>query len=84
MNGNQALVSEHQSVNPWREAISILSEKYRRFSFVHPVTQYNFGGRGLMLKMRCKGGFPVITETTRSELPSMRQLAEQFPVIAWI
>ena len=33
----ERLISEHQSVNPWREAISILSAKYKRFSFVHPV-----------------------------------------------
>ena len=31
------LISEHQSVNPSREAISILSGKYKRFAFVHPV-----------------------------------------------
>ena len=31
------LISEHQSVNPSREAISILSGKYQRFMFVHPV-----------------------------------------------
>ena len=31
------LISEHQSVNPSREAISILSGKYKRFTFVHPV-----------------------------------------------
>ena len=31
------LISEHQSVNPSREAISILSEKYKRFTFVRPV-----------------------------------------------
>ena len=31
------LISEHQSVNPLREAISILSVKYKRFMFVHPV-----------------------------------------------
>ena len=33
------LIFEHQSVNPSREAISILSEKYKRFTFVHPVAQ---------------------------------------------
>ena len=33
------LTSEHQRVNPWREPISILSRKYKRFTFVHPVTQ---------------------------------------------
>ena len=32
------LISEHQSVNPSREAISILSEKYKRFAFVHPMS----------------------------------------------
>ena len=31
------LISGHQSVNPWREAISILSGKYKRLTFVHPV-----------------------------------------------
>ena len=33
------LISEHQSVNPWREEISILSRKYKRFTFVHPVVK---------------------------------------------
>ena len=32
------LKSGHQIVNPSREAISILSGKYKRFTFVHPVT----------------------------------------------
>ena len=31
------LISGHQSVNPSSEAISILSDKYKRFMFVHPV-----------------------------------------------
>ena len=31
------LTSGDQSVNPSREAISILSGKYKRFTFVHPV-----------------------------------------------
>ena len=31
------LVSGQQGVNPSREAISILSGKYKRFMFVHPV-----------------------------------------------
>ena len=31
------LISGHQSVNPPRETISILSGKYKRFTFVHPV-----------------------------------------------
>ena len=31
------LISGHQSVNPTREAISILSGKYKRFTFVHHV-----------------------------------------------
>ena len=33
------LISGQQSVNPSREAISILSGKYKRFTFVHPVSQ---------------------------------------------
>ena len=32
------LISGHQSVNPSREAISILSGKHKRFTFVHPVS----------------------------------------------
>ena len=31
------LMSEHQSVNPSREATSVLSGKYKRFTFVHPL-----------------------------------------------
>ena len=31
------LISEHQSVNPSRESISILSGKYKRFTFIHSV-----------------------------------------------
>ena len=34
------LISEHQRVNPSREAISILSGKYKRFTFVHPVCPF--------------------------------------------
>ena len=33
------LISGQQSVNPSRKAISILSGKYKRFTFVHPVTK---------------------------------------------
>ena len=32
------LISGHQSVYPSREAIPILSGKYKRFTFVHPAT----------------------------------------------
>ena len=35
------LISGHQSVNPSREAISILSGKHKRFTFVHPVLTSN-------------------------------------------
>ena len=31
------LISGQQSDNPLREAISILSAKYKRFTFAHPV-----------------------------------------------
>ena len=31
------LIDGQYSVNPSREAISILSGKYKRFTFVHPV-----------------------------------------------
>ena len=36
------LISGHQSVNPSREAISILSGKYKRFLFVHLVSSNTF------------------------------------------
>ena len=32
------LISGQQSVNPWKEAYSVLSQKYKRFTFVHPVS----------------------------------------------
>ena len=31
------LISEHQSVNPSRKSISILSGKYKKILFLHPV-----------------------------------------------
>ena len=31
------LIFGQLSVNPWTEAISILSAKYKRFTFVHPM-----------------------------------------------
>ena len=34
------LISGQQSGNPGREAISILSEKYKDFAFVNPVLSY--------------------------------------------
>ena len=37
------LISRQQSDNPLREATSILSGKYKRFTFVHPDNQYSFG-----------------------------------------
>ena len=33
------LISGHPSVNPLREATSIMSGKYKRFTFVHPVAE---------------------------------------------
>ena len=37
------LISGHQSINPSREVISVLSSgKYKRFMFVHPVVNSNF------------------------------------------
>ena len=36
------LISEEQSDNPLREAISVLSGKYKRFTFVHHVMQTSF------------------------------------------
>ena len=31
------LISEHQSINLWKETISTLSGKNKRLTFVHPV-----------------------------------------------
>ena len=35
------LISGQQSDNPLREAISVLSGKYKRFTFVHPVNRFD-------------------------------------------
>ena len=35
------LISGQQSDNPVREAISILSGKYKKFTFVHPVEMFS-------------------------------------------
>ena len=37
------LISGQQSDNPLREATSILSGKYKRFTFVYPENQHSFG-----------------------------------------
>ena len=49
-------ISGHQSVNPSREAISILSGKYKRFTFVYPVSltkrqfsYFNYGTNSFVL-----------------------------------
>ena len=44
-----SLISGHQSVNPLREVISILSGKYKRFTFVHPASLYKIGSKALTL-----------------------------------
>ena len=43
------LICEQQSVNPSREAISILSGKHKRFAFVHPVVRANSAVRILLV-----------------------------------
>ena len=44
------LISGHQSADTWREVISILSGKYKRFTFVDPVANSNFHAVGHSLK----------------------------------
>ena len=39
------LISRQQSDNPLREATSILSEKYKRFTFVLPENKHSFGNQ---------------------------------------
>ena len=46
------LISGHQSVNPSREAISILSGKYKRFTFVFPECQLWIIKPGLHIVVR--------------------------------
>ena len=41
------LISEHQGVNPSREAISILSGKYKKFTFVHLVLEHMVSYEGM-------------------------------------
>ena len=45
------LISGQQSVNPSREVISILSGKYRRFTFVHPVTLKLISNSSILIKV---------------------------------
>ena len=42
-----SLMSRHQSVNPSREVISVLSGKYKRFTFVHSVSLHKTGSKAL-------------------------------------
>ena len=48
------LISGHQSVNPLREAISVLSGKYKRFTFVHPVYCFKPGSHTSAIIGDCK------------------------------
>ena len=44
------LISEHQSIEPSKEAISILSRKYKRSMFVRPVISLKIKHWRLFLK----------------------------------
>ena len=59
------LISGHQSVNPSREAFSILSGKYKRFTFVHPV-------------VRLKPGFHIVVVVVRAWLNGNTMCYETF------
>ena len=48
------LISEHQRVNPSREAISILSGKYKRFTIVHPVNHGRFSRSASIKEFKIK------------------------------
>ena len=54
------LISKHQSVNLSREAISTLSEKYKMFTFVHPMNLHKlkltFVPRAMLSHFTCVGG----------------------------
>ena len=52
------LSSEHRSVNPSREAISILSEKYVRFTFIYPANRSAI--------QILSGDFPIILDNQAS------------------
>ena len=41
MGCSDCLISGHQSVNPSREVFSVLSGKYKRFTFVHLADLHN-------------------------------------------
>ena len=43
-------ISGHQSTDPSRKAIFILSGKHKRFTFVHPVDDNSISGRDLEFK----------------------------------
>ena len=47
------LIFGHQNVNPSREAISILSGKYKIFMFVYPVIRYKERENALIKNCKC-------------------------------
>ena len=49
------LISEHQRVNRMRESIFILSGKYKRFMFVHPVNRSCSNNEPLKTKLKACG-----------------------------
>ena len=68
------LTSGHQSVDISREVISILSSKYKRFTFVDPVANSNFHVVGNFFEtIKCKVCFVFII----SNLQEFRQLSSE-------
>ena len=59
------LISGHQSVNPSREAISILSGKYKRCTFVHPVLQVSLRLHGIMIDRHFHANIKMQTATCK-------------------
>ena len=62
------LISEHQSVNPSKEAISILYGKYKRFTFVHPVhgnlTLWSYNARSSVCRKSRENVSPILVTLT--------------------
>ena len=54
-----------QSVNPSREAISILSGKYKRCTFVHPVLQVSLRLHGIMIGRHFHANIKMQTATCK-------------------
>ena len=73
------LISGYQSVSPSREAMSILSGKYKRFTFVHPV-----GTNAKFFSIKIIRVFQKLTSTDNTVTTSQSVPKESRVLISYI